>query len=84
MIPSRMFCGHGLMKWVWIDVHKIVTKIERINALRFSINKIYILVLDKTNGILYHVARNGSPSEDFYFLLYSYVTQDTQEKENQT
>ena len=57
---------------------------QRINALKYDVNKIYILVLDKTNGILYHIARKGSPSEDFYFLLYSYMTQDTQEKEIQT
>lgn len=62
-----MFCGHGLMKWMWIDVHRIVTKIERINALKYDVNKIYILVLDKISGILYSIARKGSPSEDFYF-----------------
>lgn len=67
MIPSRMFCGHGLMKWMLIDIHRMVTKIKRIDALKCDVNKIYILVLDKTNGILYHVARKGSPSEDFYF-----------------
>nr|DAK95475.1 MAG TPA: hypothetical protein [Caudoviricetes sp.] len=50
---------------------------QHINVLKCDVNKIYILALDKTNGILYHVARNGSPSEDVYFLLYSYVTQDT-------
>lgn len=53
---------------------------QRINALKCDFNKIYILALDKTNGILYHVARKGSPSEDFYFLLYSYVTQDAKEE----
>ena len=54
---------------------------QRINALKCDVNKIYILVLDKTNGILYHVAKESSPSEDFYFLLYSYVTQDTKKEE---
>lgn len=54
---------------------------QRIIALKCDINKIYILVLDKTNGILYHVVKKGSPSEDFYFLLYSYVTQDTKKEE---
>ena len=64
-----------------IDVHKMFAEIKRINVLKCDVNKIYILVLDKTSGILYHVARNGSPSEDFYFLLYSYVTQDTKKEE---
>ena len=64
-----------------IDVHKMFAKIKRINALKYDVNKIYILVLDKNISILYHVARNGSPLDDFYFLLYSYVTQDTKEKE---
>lgn len=50
-----------------IDVHKMLTKKQRINALKCDVNKIYILVLDKNIGILYHVARKGSPSEDFYF-----------------
>lgn len=54
---------------------------QRISELKYDVNKIYILVLDKISGILYHVARNGSPSEDFYFLLYSYVTQDTKKEE---
>lgn len=62
-----MFCGHGLTKWMLIDVHKMVTKIKRINVLKFSVNKIYILVLDKSKRILYSIARNGSPLEDFYF-----------------
>lgn len=62
-----MFCGHGLMKWMLIDVYKMVTKMKRINALKFGVNKIYILVLDKSVGILYSIARKGSPSEDFYF-----------------
>lgn len=62
-----MFCGHGLMKWMWIDVHRMVTKIKRINVLKFGVNKIYILVLDKSKRILYYIARNGSPLEDFYF-----------------
>lgn len=62
-----MFCGHGLMKWMWIDVHKMFADKQRINVLKFDVNKIYILVLDKIIGILYYVARKGSPSEDFYF-----------------
>nr|DAE88667.1 MAG TPA: hypothetical protein [Caudoviricetes sp.] len=37
-------------------------EIKRISALKFDVNKIYILVLDKSNGILYYVARKGSPS----------------------
>lgn len=53
---------------------------QRIIALKYDVNKIYFLALDKTNGILYHVARKGSPSEDFYFLLYSYVTQDAKKE----
>lgn len=40
---------------------------QRINALKFDVNKIYILVLDKSCGILYYVAKKGSPLEDFYF-----------------
>ena len=56
MIPSRMFCGHGLAKWMLIDVHKMFAKIKRINALKFGVNKIYILVLDKSKRILYYVA----------------------------
>lgn len=63
-----------------IDVHRTVTDKQRIIALKCGVNKIYILVLDKTNGILYHVARKGSPSVDFYFLLYSYVTQDAKKE----
>ena len=55
------------MKWMLIDVHKNVKKIKRINVLKFDVNKIYILVLDKSVGILYSIARKGSPSEDFYF-----------------
>lgn len=55
------------MKWMLIDIHRMVTKIKRINALKCDVNKIYILVLDKNISILYHVARKGSPSEDFYF-----------------
>lgn len=55
------------MKWMLIDIHRMVTKIKRINALKCDVNKIYILILDKNIGILYHVARKGSPSEDFYF-----------------
>nr|DAG35421.1 MAG TPA: hypothetical protein [Bacteriophage sp.] len=35
--------------------------------LKLSVNKIYILVLDKSKRILYSIARNGSPLEDFYF-----------------
>lgn len=50
-----------------ISVHKMFAEIKRINVLKCGVNKIYILVLDKTNGILYHVARKSSPSEDFYF-----------------
>lgn len=72
MIPSKMFCGHGLMKWMWIDVHKTVMKIEHINALKYDVNKIYILVLDKIDGILYHVAEKGSPLEGFYFIVQLY------------
>ena len=82
-----MFCGHGLMKWMLIDVHKTVTNKQRINALKYDVNKIYILVLDIFTGILYHVAKKGSPLEGFYFycsatlnrirkkrrLLYGYV-----------
>lgn len=40
---------------------------QRINALKFDVNKIYILVLDIFTSILYHVAKKGSPLEDFYF-----------------
>lgn len=40
---------------------------QRINALKFDVNKIYILVLDKIISILYYVAKKGSPLEDFYF-----------------
>ena len=66
-----------------IDIHKMFANKQRINVLKCYVNKIYILVLDKNIGILYHVARKGSPSEDFYFLLYSYITQDTKEKESE-
>ena len=64
-----MFCGHGLMKWMLIDIHRMVTKIKRINALKCDVNKIYILVLDKIIGILYYVAKKGSPLEGFYFYF---------------
>lgn len=67
MTPSKMFCGHGLMKWMLIDVHETVTNKQRINALKYDVNKIYILVLDKIIGILYYVAKKGSPLEDLYF-----------------
>ncbi len=67
MTPSKMFCGHGLMKWMLIDVHETVTNKQRINALKYDVNKIYILVLDKIISILYYVAKKGSPLEDFYF-----------------
>ena len=40
---------------------------QRINALKCVVNKIYILVLDKSNSILYYVAKKGSPAEDYYF-----------------
>ncbi len=72
-----MFCGHGLMKWMWIDVHRIVTKIERINALKCGVNKIYILVLDKSAGILYSIARKEQSVSGLLFLPYSYIIQDT-------
>ena len=62
MTPSKMFCGHGLMKWMLIDVHETVTNKQRINALKYDVNKIYILVLDKSDSILYSIARKGSPS----------------------
>ena len=62
-----MFCGHGLMKWILINIHKMFADKQRINALKFDVNKIYILVLDKIIGILYYVAKKGSPLEDFYF-----------------
>ena len=42
---------------------------QRINALKFDVNKIYILVLDKIIGILYYVAKKGSPLEGFYFYF---------------
>lgn len=67
MTPLKMFCGYGLMKWMLIDVHKTVTNKQRINAIKCDVNKIYILVLDKSCGILYYVAKKGSPLEDFYF-----------------
>ena len=35
---------------------------QRINALKRDVNKIYIFVLDKIKGILYSIARKGSPS----------------------
>lgn len=66
-IPSKTFCGYGLMKWMLIDVHKMLTNKQRINVLKRDINKIYILVLDKIISILYYVAKKGSPLEDFYF-----------------
>lgn len=66
-IPSKTFCGYGLMKWMLIDVHKMLTNKQRINVLKRDINKIYILVLDIFAGILYYVAKKGSPLEDFYF-----------------
>lgn len=66
-IPSKTFCGYGLMKWMLIDIHKTVTNKQRINALKCDVNKIYILVLDISIGILYYVAKKGSPLEDFYF-----------------
>lgn len=66
-IPSKTFCGYGLMKWMLIDVHKMLTNKQRINVLKRDINKIYILVLDISIGILYYVAKKGSPLEDFYF-----------------
>nr|DAN21545.1 MAG TPA_asm: hypothetical protein [Bacteriophage sp.] len=50
------------MKWMLIDIHRMVTKIKRINALKCDVNKIYILVLDKIGSILYSIARKGSPS----------------------
>lgn len=67
MIPLRMFYGHGLMKWTLIDVHRTVMNKQRVNALKFDVNKIYILVLDKIISILYYVAKKDSPLEDFYF-----------------
>lgn len=67
MTPLKMFCGYGLMKWMLIDIHKTVTNKQRINVLKCNVNKIYILVLDKSCGILYYVAKKGSPLEDFYF-----------------
>lgn len=71
-----MFCGHGLMKWILINIHKMFADKQRIIALKCCVNKIYILVLDKIIGILYYVAKKGSPLEDVYFLPYSYITQD--------
>nr|DAZ39198.1 MAG TPA: hypothetical protein [Caudoviricetes sp.] len=50
-----------------IDVHRTVMNKQRINALKYDVNKIYILVLDKIIGILYYVAKKGSPLEGFYF-----------------
>nr|DAO62206.1 MAG TPA: hypothetical protein [Caudoviricetes sp.] len=50
-----------------IDVHRTVMNKQRINALKYDVNKIYILVLDKIISILYYVAKKGSPLEDFYF-----------------
>nr|DAR53798.1 MAG TPA: hypothetical protein [Caudoviricetes sp.] len=35
---------------------------KRINALKYDVNKIYILALDKISSILYSIARKGSPS----------------------
>ena len=81
MIQSRMFCGHGLAKWMWIDVHKMFANKQRINVLKYDVNKIYILVLDKSVGILYSIARKGQSVRGLLFLPYSYATQDTQEKE---
>ena len=66
-IPSKTFCGYGLMKWMLIDIHKTVTNKQRINALKCDVNKIYILVLDKITSILYYVAKKDGPLEDFYF-----------------
>ena len=57
-----------------IDVHRTVMNKQRINVLKCGVNKIYILVLDKIDGILYHVAEKGSPLEGFYFIVQLYNT----------
>lgn len=57
-------------------------EIKRINALKYDVNKIYILVLDKISGILYYVARKGKSVIGLLFLPYSYIIQDTEEKES--
>lgn len=45
-----------------INVHRMLAEIKRINVLKCDVNKIYILVLDKSDSILYSIARKGSPS----------------------
>nr|DAY99713.1 MAG TPA: hypothetical protein [Caudoviricetes sp.] len=52
-----------------IDVHKMLTNKQRINASKCSVNKIYILVLDKISSILYYVARKTVRQRAFIFTV---------------